>query len=132
MNYYIPLFLLSIFWLSSILESESSNMGLSEAGNKFALNTTDFVIYEIPSDGISIQYPKNWEITKDSGVTIVSPKENDSDTFSEAVLLNVIGSPNKSLSQLSHEVINFYNETLSDFELIQSNPNVTLGDRSSA
>ena len=46
-----------------------------------------FLTYENPSLGIKIEYPKDWTPMDQDGFRFLSPKENDSDTFREYLVV---------------------------------------------
>ena len=61
--------------------------------------------YKNPEQGIKIDYPKNWATQEIEDVVVgdvavfLSPKEDDSDTFQENVLISVVDLPSNSSSE---------------------------------
>lgn len=95
--------------------------------------------YENSTYGIRIQYPANW--TKDEQdsnpadsvtniVTLYSPLDSRVDEYSENVGVSVenLTNANITLEQYTDSLTDNYNETLTDFKVIESNTNTTLGD----
>ena len=46
-----------------------------------------FVTYENSTEGTKIDYPKGWTVIRQYGLAFLSPKENDSDTFREGLVV---------------------------------------------
>jgi S1-C subfamily serine protease len=98
----------------------------------------DLPSFENNSYGIKIQYPANW--TKDEEdldptdpitniVTFSSPFGNRLDQYSEnfGISIENLTDTNMTLEEYADSLIANYNETLTDFKLIESNTNGTLG-----
>jgi hypothetical protein len=100
--------------------------------------TNAILTYQNNSYGIRIQYPANW--TKDEQdfdpndnittniVAFYSPVENSSDTYSDNLVIFMTRLSNQSmtLKEYATSRITAY-KTLTDFNLIESNTNITLG-----
>jgi S1-C subfamily serine protease len=110
----------------------------SQLSSATASTTSDILTYENTSYGIRIQYPANW--TKDEqdfdpsdGITDIvsfsSPFENRLDIYSEnlGIHLESLTDQNMTLEEYANLLITRYNETLADFNLIESNTSTTLG-----
>lgn len=112
---------------------------------KSSNQTTDILTYQNSSYGVRIQYPANW--TKDERdfnpnnaltdiVAFYSPVENTSDNYSESLVISMerLSNKNMTLNEFANSSTTYYNETLTDFNLIESNTNITLagGNNSSA
>jgi S1-C subfamily serine protease len=100
--------------------------------------TSDILTYQNSAYGIRIQYPANW--TKDEqdfdpndGVTDIvvfsSPLENRLDRYSEnlGISMDRLSNQDMTLEEYVTSLITDYNETLTDFNLIESNTSTTLG-----
>jgi hypothetical protein len=99
-----------------------------------ASNTTeggDILTYQNTSYNIRIQYPANW--TKDEQdfdsndtitniVTFFSPLTSRFDIYSENLGISIEGlsNPNMTLEEYATSLINDYNKTLTDFNLIET------------
>ena len=94
--------------------------------------------YQNSSHGIRIQYPANW--TKDERdyspnntitdiVAFFSPVENTSDTHPASLVIYMerLSNQNMTLKEYATSLITYFNKTLTDFNLIESNTNITLG-----
>jgi hypothetical protein len=46
-----------------------------------------FVTYENSTEGTKIGYPKGWTVIRQYGLAFLPPKENDSDTFREGLVV---------------------------------------------
>jgi S1-C subfamily serine protease len=103
-----------------------------------AATTSDILTYQNSAFGIRIQYPANW--TKDEqdfdpndGVTDIvvfsSPLENRLDRYSEnlGISMDRLSNQDMTLEEYITSLITDYNETLTDFNLIESNTSTTLG-----
>jgi S1-C subfamily serine protease len=103
-----------------------------------APTTSDILTYQNSAYGIRIQYPANW--TKDEqdfdpndGVTDIvvfsSPLENRLDRYSEnlGISMERLSNQDMTLEEYVTSLITDYNETLTDFNLIESNTSTTLG-----
>jgi S1-C subfamily serine protease len=102
--------------------------------------TSDILTYENGSYGIEIQYPANW--TKDEedtdpsdGITDIvefsSPFESRLDSYSETLGISIeeLTDQNMTLEEYASSLITAYNETFTDFNLIESNTNSTLAEK---
>ena len=102
--------------------------------------TSDILTYENGSYGIEIQYPANW--TKDEedtdpsdGITDIvefsSPFESRLDSYSETLGISIeeLTDQNMTLEEYASSLITAYNETFTDFNLIESNTNSTLAGK---
>jgi S1-C subfamily serine protease len=100
--------------------------------------TSNILTYQNSSYGIRIQYPANW--TKDEQdvdpndtitniVTFSSPLTSRFDIYSEnlGIGLERLTDQNMTLKEYTTSLITDYNETLTDFNLIELNTNITLG-----
>jgi hypothetical protein len=99
--------------------------------------TSDTLTYQNSSYGITMQYPANW--TKDEEdsdpndnitniVTFVSPLENTADNYSENLGIGLeFLVHNTTLDEYASSLITDYNNTITDFNLIELNTNITLG-----
>jgi S1-C subfamily serine protease len=98
----------------------------------------DLPSFENNSYGITIQYPANW--TKDEEdldptdpitniVTFSAPFDSRLDQYSEnfGISIENLTDTNMTLEEYADSLIANYNETLTDFKLIESNTNSTLG-----
>jgi S1-C subfamily serine protease len=98
----------------------------------------DLPSFENNSYGITIQYPANW--TKDEEdldptdpitniVTFSAPFDSRLDQYSENFGMSIenLTDTNMTLEEYADSLIANYNETLTDFKLIESNTNSTLG-----
>jgi PsbP-like protein len=98
-----------------------------------SLSNGSILVYESPVYGIRTQYPDGWEILiqsiSNSSFTLRfnSPPENDTDTFRENVLFEIISVPNNTaLSNFTSAALASYLESFPDFELIElSSTNLT-------
>jgi serine/threonine-protein kinase len=110
---------------SSVSASTEGNV----SGNRVETinaTSTKFATYENSTQGIKILYPENWEIIKGSGVAFLSPLENNKDTFREGLLVSGSSSPGKTLTELVNGVLKFYNATIPNFHLLESNSSSSL------
>jgi eukaryotic-like serine/threonine-protein kinase len=88
---------------------------------------TEFTSYENNDYGISIQYPKDWQVQNISNpitgdvVEFLSPKENNSDKFQERVVINV----EKKASFTLNEYTNLAKE-----DIFKNNTNVKITEES--
>lgn len=99
------------------------------SGNRVeTINATSikFATYENSTQGIKILYPENWEIVKGPGIAFLSPLEDNKDAFREGLLVSGSSSPGKSLAELVSGVIKFYNATIPNFHLLESNSSSSL------
>ena len=101
--------------------------------------TSDILTYQNSSYGITIQYPTNW--TKDEQdfdpngtatniVALISPLTSRFDRYSETLYLSMerLTDQNMTLGEYAISQITDYNKTLTDFNLIELNTNITLGE----
>src|SRR5919112_349154 len=100
--------------------------------------TNAILTYQNNSYDITIQYPANWtkverDFTPNDPVADIvafrSPVENTSDTYPENLAISVrrLTDQNMTLDEYAAPLITRYNKTLTDFNLIESNTNITLG-----
>lgn len=89
-------------------------------GNNDTSSQNEFITYENSTQGIKIDYPKWWTPIIQYGIAFLSPKENDSDTFREGLVVAKNSLVNESIDKLADRVLRFYNLSLVDFQLIQS------------
>ncbi len=89
-------------------------------GNNDTSSQNEFITYENATQGIKIDYPKGWTPIIQYGIAFLSPKENDSDTFREGLVVAKNSLVNESIDKLADRVLRFYNSSLVDFQLIQS------------
>jgi hypothetical protein len=47
-----------------------------------------FVTYQNASEGIKIDYPKDWMLIKQNGLTLLSPRHDNSDSFREGLMVS--------------------------------------------
>jgi len=50
-------------------------------------SANEFVTYENSTEGVKIDYPKGWSVIRQYGLAFLSPKENDSDSFREGLVV---------------------------------------------
>jgi hypothetical protein len=119
--------------------SVPNSTNLTNATIPNSTNLTNAILtYQNSSYGIRIQYPANW--TKDERdftpnntstdiVAFYSPVENTLDNYSESFVIYTkrLADQNMTLEENAASLITYYNETLTDFNLIESNTNITLG-----
>ena len=60
-----------------------------------------FVTYENSTEGTKIDYPKGWTVIRQYGLAFLSPKENDSDTFREGLVVTIGSIVNESIDKLA-------------------------------
>ena len=100
--------------------------------------TNDILTYQNSSYGIRIQYPANWTIDEqdfDSNdtvtniVTFFSPLTSRFDIYSEnlGISMERLTDQSITLDEYATSLITDYNKTLTDFNLIELNTNITLG-----
>jgi hypothetical protein len=127
---------------------ETLNLGVTLEENPYWSNnsssstttTSDILTYQNSSYGIEIQYPPNW--TKDEGdfdpndditdvVEFTSPFESSLDSYSETLGISIeeLTDQNMTLEEYASSLITDYNETLTNFNLIESNTNSTLAGK---
>jgi len=102
---------IAIFLIIFLIPALAS--GISPSTNK---NVT-YLTYENSTTGIRIDYPKDW--TPLYGMAFMSPKENDSDTFREGLVVSRGPHGNESIEKLAADVVKFYNSSLPNFKLLQ-------------
>ena len=94
--------------------------------------------YQNSSYGVRIQYPANWTIDEQDVdpndtitdiVTFSSPLTSRFDIYSENLDIGLerLADQNMTLEEYAASLITDYNETLTDFNPIESNTNITLG-----
>ena len=83
-------------------------------------NTTSFTAYENVTEGIKIDYPKDWTLIRQYGLNFLSPKESSADTFREGLIVSKGEIVNEAIAKLADRVIRYYNSSLRDFHLIDS------------
>jgi hypothetical protein len=83
-------------------------------------SANEFVTYENSTEGVKIDYPKGWSVIRQYGLAFLSPKENDSDSFREGLVVARGPVVNESIDKLADRVLRFYNLTLIDFRLNES------------
>jgi len=100
--------------------------------------TSDILTYQNSSYGVRIQYPASWTIdeqdvdpndTITNIVTFSSPLTSRFDIYSEnlGIGLERLADQNMTLEEYTTSLITDYNETLTDFNPIELNTNITLG-----
>jgi hypothetical protein len=105
--------------------------------------TSDILTYQNSSYGIRIQYPANWTVDEediipnDPFINIVafsSPLESAFDNYSETLGISMEGlnDENMTLEEYAASVVTQYNKALTDFNLIGSTTNITLGGNNPA
>jgi len=92
--------------------------------------TRSFNKYENSTYNIRIQYPSNWEVDvfEDlEGTNVIhdvhfgSPFENDLDRFSDSLAVEITNlSANTKMEKHVQSIINYYNESFSSFNLLES------------
>ena len=85
----VPLFSLSAFGADNV------------TSNKSQITEDQFVTYDNSTRGIKIDYPKGWTVIDQFGLGFFSPKENDSDTFQEGLLVSKGPHGNQSIDKLA-------------------------------
>ena len=123
--------------MNAIVGSRPSQLSAAAAASAA---TSDILTYENSSYGIEIQYPANW--TKDEedtdpsdGITDIvefsSPFESRLDSYSETLGISIeeLTDQNMTLEEYASSLITAYNETFTDFNLIESNTNSTLAGK---
>jgi hypothetical protein len=119
MNNFIS-FAIVVFMLSVPLFSLSAFGADNVTSNKSQINVDQFVTYDNSTRGIKIDYPKDWTVIDQFGLRFFSPKENDSDTFREGLLVSKGPHGNQSIDKLAAGVLAIYNSSLPNFKLIES------------
>jgi hypothetical protein len=100
--------------------------------------TSDILTYQNSAYGIKIQYPANWtkdeqDFDSNDGVTDIvvfsSPLENRLDRYSEnlGISMERLSNQDMTLEEYVTSLITDYNETLAEFNLIESDSSITLG-----
>jgi S1-C subfamily serine protease len=126
-------------WGMNVMVGSRPSISSAAATPSPPLKTTgDILTYQNSSYGIRIQYPANW--TKDEQdfdpndtetniVAFSSPLTSRFDRYSETLYISMkrLTDQNMTLDEYAASVISDYNETLTDFNLIESNTNITLG-----
>ena len=114
------------------IESIESDNTTTEGSVQF-LSNDSVLVYESPAYGIRTQYPDGWEIviqnTSNSLLSLGfnSPPENDTDTYRENVMLEILTvTNNTALSNFTSATLGSYLESFPDFELVElSSTNLT-------
>ena len=119
MNNFIS-FAVVVFMLSVPLFSLSAFGADNVTSNKSQITLDQFVTYENSTRGIKMEYPKGWSVIDQFGLGFFSPKENDSDTFQEGLLVSKGPHGNQSIDKLAAGVLAIYNSSLPNFKLIES------------
>jgi hypothetical protein len=84
--------------------------------------------------GITIQYPQDWRKQEDSdagglSVMFIRPKESDSDTFRDDVIIHVSNmSVPETLDVVTQNLIQELEQSSHDFKLIDSTPTTLAGN----
>jgi hypothetical protein len=99
MNNFIS-FAVVVFMLSVPLFSLSAFGADNVTSNKSQITVDQFVTYDNSTRGIKIDYPKGWTVIDQFGLGFFSPKENDSDTFREGLLVSKGPHGNQSIDKL--------------------------------
>ena len=100
MNNFIS-FAVVAFMLSVPLYSLSAFGADNVTSNKSQITEDQFVTYDNSTRGIKIDYPKGWTVIDQFGLGFFSPKENDSDTFQEGLLVSKGPHGNQSIDKLA-------------------------------
>ena len=100
MNNFIS-FAIVVFMLSVPLYSLSAFGADNVTSNKSQITVDQFVTYDNSTRGIKIDYPKGWSVIDQFGLGFFSPKENDSDTFREGLLVSKGPHGNQSIDKLA-------------------------------
>jgi S1-C subfamily serine protease len=106
-------------------------------------NLMNFLTYENSTYGIRIQYPPDWGVDEtddypDDGVTdivqFLSPFQGRLDNYQESVFVSTEPLPQQdiALSTYVDQLIDFKNETINGFKLIESNTSSTLGSNNNS
>ncbi len=119
MNNFIS-FAVVVFMISVPLFSQSSFGADNVTSNKSQISEDQFVTYDNSTQGIKIDYPKDWTVVTQFGLGFFSPKENDSDTFREGLIVSKGPHGNESIDTLAAGVLKIYNSSLPSFKLIES------------
>ena len=78
-------FLLSVVFFSALF---SVLISTSVGAINYTPNSENkFVTYENSTEGTKIGYPKGWTVIRQYGLAFLPPKENDSDTFREGLVV---------------------------------------------
>ena len=111
-------FLLSVVFFSAVF---SVLISTSVGAINYTPNSKNkFVTYENSTEGTKIGYPKGWTVIRQYGLAFLPPKENDSDTFREGLVVARGSIVNESIDKLADRVLKFYNSSLIDFRLNES------------
>jgi hypothetical protein len=113
-------FAIVVFMISVPLYSLSAFGADNVTSNKSQITVDQFVTYDNSTRGIEIDYPKDWTVIDQFGLGFFSPKENDSDTFQEGLLVSKGPHGNQSIDKLAAGVLAIYNSSLPNFKLIES------------
>ena len=100
--------------------------------NSQALAQEQFLAYENPELGISIQYPSNWEklVNLDNFVTFTAPPETDTRIYPAALGLKVqeVSSQNISLQEITKVQISDLKKSNPDLNVLESTSTATIAD----
>ena len=102
-SFAVVVFMLSM--LSVPLYSLSAFGADNVTSNKSQITEDQFVTYDNSTRGIKIDYPKGWTVIDQFGLGFFSPKENDSDTFREGLLVSKGPHGNESIDKLAAGVL---------------------------
>jgi hypothetical protein len=105
--------------------------------NVDTIGETTFLTYDNSTYGIELKYPANWQVVagqegnNDSVIDIAgffSPLERRLDTYEEKVWISLdnLRSENMTIQEYSNEVINYKNQSLEDFQLLDYDTNSTI------
>lgn len=134
--------IITVLTLSIVLPTLTNIISQQQAAAQTNYDS-NFKLYENPTYEIQIQYPFDWTIKEgdediDDDVTdivsFVATVSNDSETYEPyidisytSVDIPLSSNVNENLNQYLTTTINDYNDTLNDFEVIESSTNSVLG-----
>jgi hypothetical protein len=134
--------MITVLTLSIVLPTSTNIISQQQAAAQ-TNDDSNFKLYENPTYGIQIQYHFDWTIKEgdediDDDVTdivsFVATVRNDSETYEPyfdisytSVDIPLSSNVNENLNQYLTTTINDYNDTLNDFEVIESSTNSVLG-----
>ena len=99
--------------------------------NSQALAQEQFLTYENPELGISIQYPSNWEklVNLDNFVTFTAPPETDTRIYPAALGLKVqeLSSQNIPLQEITKVQMSDLKKSNPDLNVLESTPTTIAG-----
>jgi serine/threonine-protein kinase len=103
-------------------------------------NNNSFVTYENPTYGIKLRYPADWQKTEHLSanrfwVNFISPiKNNNANTFPATVSVSVedlnYSISASTIGEFVTGILDSAKRSLSDFQIIESNPNVNIAGTS--